>query len=707
MTAPTTAGRAFPRLKANVDVFRHIYQNEIWYVFHDRAMDRIVRVSALGGEFLAMLDGRRPSTEVLDDFIADHEGSPDAARQMQSFMKQMDGLGLLTGTGSSRIGVSESLAKQERSRTWKGFLKSPVSFRIPLLDPEPILRWLQPLTPWLFGAFGMSVWLAVVTLGAVLAALHWRELTEDFGDRVFSIENLAIAGIAYPAIKVIHESMHALALKHFGCEVRRMGLLFIAGIPVPYVDASMSMTLVNKYSRILVAGAGIIAELFLFGIAAMLWVASEPGLLHNFCYNILILTGLSTLLFNGNPLQRYDGYYMMCDLIEIPDLGSRAARFVGVLGKRWILGDTKAALPRASAYERGWFVGYGVASSIYRTVLIVTIALYIADAFPFVGAALAIWTMAGAASGPLTAVYRAMRASTAGGRLRVAGRIGLLVLLIGIGLFVIPTPSAVVSQGYIELPDENLIKSQANGKLEVLRVASGESVVAGTVIAELDNPNIDSRLVHAKATVREMEATYLQASATSRVQAGIARERLDQSRQELAAVQFEKDGLAIRSTLAGTVVVVNPEDLPGRWIARGEMLGFIRPVDAPIVRTVIPQWQIDRVRRFAKSVSVRMSYDPQHQIKGEIARIVPAANDVLPNPVLSLDGGGSYAVTTRDAEGAHTAEILFRIDIQLADRLPIDYFSGRADVRFDLGLEPLGWQLLRTARLVFLRHFHA
>jgi putative peptide zinc metalloprotease protein len=707
MMPSATAGKTFPRLKANVDVFRHIYQNEIWYVFHDRAMDRIVRVSALGGEFLAMLDGRRPAAAVLDDFIADHDGSPDAARQMQSFLKQMDGLGLLTGTGSSRIGVSESLAKQERSRSWKGFLKSPVSFRIPLIDPEPVLRLLQPLTPWLFGALGMSVWLAVVTLGAILAALHWTELTEDFGDRVFSLENLAVAGIAYPAIKVIHESMHALALKHYGCEVRRMGLLFIAGIPVPYVDASMSMTLVDKYARILVAGAGIIAELFLFGLAAVIWVASEPGLVHTFCYNVLILTGLSTLLFNGNPLQRYDGYYMMCDLIEIPDLGSRAARFVGVLCKRWILGDSKAVLPRASTYERGWFVGYGVASSIYRTTLIVTIALYIADAFPFVGAALAIWTLAGAAAGPLMAVYRAVREPSGTGKLRLVARLGLLITILGVGLFAIPAPSAVVSQGYVELPDENLIKSQANGKLGELRVASGDTVAAGTVIAVLENPNVDSRLVHAKATVREMEATYLQASATSRVQAGIARERLDQSRQELAAVQFEKDGLAVRSSLAGTVVITAPEDLPGRWIARGETLGFIRPQDAPVVRTVIPQWQIDRVRRFARSVSVRMSYDPESQIAGKIARIVPAASDVLPNQVLSLDGGGTYAVTTRDAEGAHTAEILFRVDIQLAKRLPIDYFSGRADVRFDLGLEPIGWQLLRTARLVFLRHFHA
>ena len=699
--------RPFPRLKANVDVFRHLYRGEVWYVFHDRALDRIFRVSETGGEFLASMDGRRPMQDVMADFFERRDATPEDELQMRMFLRQIDGLGLLAGVKTSRVGLAERQAEQARKNKFKGFLKSPVTFRIPLIDPEPVLRVLAPLTPWLFGMFGLSVWLFVVLAGGAVAALHWHELSEDFIDRVFSLQNLVVAGAAYPAIKIVHEMMHALALKYYGCEVRRMGLIFVAGIPVPYVDASMSMTLADKYARILVAGAGVMAELFLFGIAAMLWSVSEPGLLHTLCYNIVILTGVSTLLFNGNPLQRYDGYYAMCDLVEIPDLGSRAARYLGYLGRRWVLGEASAVAPRASHEERIWFIIYGIASSIYRTTLVVTIALYIADTFPIAGAVLALWTLGGAAIGPVSAVTSSVRKARSGDGRRILSRLAVIIGAVLVFLFLIPVPSAVVTQGYVLLPEENQIRSRSSGILGELKAASGDTVEVGSLVAVLQSRELETRLARTQAAVEEMSAAYSQASASSRVQAGIARERLEQSRKEFAAAQAEFDGLGVRSPLKGVLVITNPQDLPGHWIGRGDVLAIVRPDGPTIVRTVVPQWQIDNVRRLTRSVSVRMSFDPLVRHEASILRIVPAATDVLPSPVLSLEGGGSFAVTNRDAEGMHTAEVLFRVDIQLNETLPLDYFNGRADVRFDLGLESPGMQMLRAIRLVFLRHFHA
>ncbi len=697
--------RRYPHLKSHVDVFRHIYRGEVWYVFHDRVVDRIYRVSEFGGNLISALDGRRPVSDVIHDFFGAEE-DPQEEQQLRHFMRQIDNLGLLAGGQLSRLGAPERQATMARWRAVTNFFKSPISFRVSLIDPEPILKIVAPVTPWLFGRLGMLVWLITVVAGAWVASQHWHELGKDIIDRVFSLQNLAVAGIAYPFIKVVHESMHALALKHYGCEVRRMGIILVAGIPIPYVDATMSMTLPDKYARMMVAGAGVIAELFLFAIATFLWTATEPGLFRTVCYNIIILTGVSTLLFNGNPLQRYDGYYMLCDFIEMPDLGSRSVAYIGYLAKTYLLG-VKAIPPRIGPGERRWFVVYGIASWIYRTILTVNIALYVADTFPFVGAFLSIWTLIGAILAPLTAIGVSLQKSTWRSGALLVGRLVLIGAVIGGLLFVLPMPSGVVGQGYVLLPEDAQVKADTSGTLKSWSVSSGQVVEAGEVIAVLNSPAVESRLARVRAEVAEMQATYTQGASISAAQAGISKERLDQSRKELAAAEGEFSNLKIRSPRHGVIVITDPQDQIGNWIPRGETVGIIRPDGAPVVRTVVPQWQIDRVRQGSGSVSVRIAFDPLTVRQGHVLRVVPAATDVLPNPVLSLEGGGTYAVTTRDQEGQHTAEILFRVDIQLADSLPLDYFNGRADVRFDLGYEPLGFQLIRDARLVFLRHFHA
>ena len=126
--------RPFPRLKANVDVFRHLYRGEVWYVFHDRALDRIFRVSETGGEFLASMDGRRPMQDVMADFFERRDATPEDELQMRMFLRQIDGLGLLAGVKTSRVGLAERQAEQARKNKFKGFLKSPVPFRFPLID---------------------------------------------------------------------------------------------------------------------------------------------------------------------------------------------------------------------------------------------------------------------------------------------------------------------------------------------------------------------------------------------------------------------------------------------------------------------------------------------------------------------------------------------------------------------------------------------
>src|SRR5262249_62290953 len=169
-------------------------------------------------------------------------------------------------------------------------------------------------------------WLAVVLPAIVLPAVHWGDLTRDIVDRLFSARTLIAVWLLFPVIKALHELGHAFATKTFGGEVHDMGVMLLVFTPVPYVDASSASGFENKWRRALVGAAGMIVELFVAALALYLWLAAEPGLLSAVAYNTILIAGVTTLLFNGNPRLRCDGYEILAGLLEITDLRvSRAA----------------------------------------------------------------------------------------------------------------------------------------------------------------------------------------------------------------------------------------------------------------------------------------------------------------------------------------------------------------------------------------------
>ncbi|MBV8835104.1 MAG: hypothetical protein JO000_01065, partial [Alphaproteobacteria bacterium] len=629
------------------------------------------------------------------------------ASDTQRFFSQLNALGLL------RTGATPSVAEIERKRaatarrSLVSLIKSPLFLRIPLLDPTPILRHLDAIRPYLFGAPGLAIWLVVTAIGALIGAMHWHELTADLTDRLLSMENLAVAWAVYPAIKVAHEMMHALALRHYGGEVRRMGIIVVAFVPVPYVDASASMTFTNRNWRMLVAGAGVLTELFLCALALIGWTLSEPSLFRTVCYNVFLITGLSTLLFNGNPLQRYDGYYILTDLIGIPGLGTRSAQKMSYLARRYLLADANAKPPRATPSENVWFTLYGPASFIYRTALMISIALYVQAQYPAIGVALIAWTAIGMTIGPANAIATAIRSPQPGARGRSLQRLGLIATVLGLLLFVAPAPFGAVVYGTVWLPDEANARARAAGRIATILVKPDQPVSEGDPLIELVNADVDKRVGVAEAKLREMQASYTQAVARDRVQAAIFSDKVRQATEELEQAELVRRGLVVRSPAGGKLVIQDFDSLAGRYLAKGEAVAMVWNPEAAIVRALVPLWQIDLVRDRTRSVAIKPAYDPSASFPGTIVRTSPSASDQLASPILALEGGGPFAAT-RDRDGSYRMpEAMFQVDVRIDKPLPVDFLNGVAHVRFDLGWEPIGFQIFRKIRLAFLRHFHA
>ena len=258
--------------------------------------------------------------------------------------------------------------------------------RVPLLDPNHFLeRWKQ-VFGWIFSKLGLLLWCILLGFGLYIIIPNFKMLVQQNSD-VLNPENLPFLYLSFIIIKVVHEFCHAFACKTFSKynqnagEVHKMGIMFLVFVPIPFVDASSAWAFRNKWHRAIVGLSGVMAELAIAAIAAIVWFYTSTGTLHIIAYNIIFVASVSTLLFNGNPLLRFDAYYVLVDITEIPNLGQRSTQFLYYLVKRFVWGVTHA-WNRLTWGERIWFVFYGLASTAYRIYISVRILLFLNDRLP-------------------------------------------------------------------------------------------------------------------------------------------------------------------------------------------------------------------------------------------------------------------------------------------------------------------------------------
>jgi putative peptide zinc metalloprotease protein len=729
VSAPTQAGQARPtqpvgarfgaghlRLKPHVDSYRHVYQGEVWYVFHDRAAHRYYRVSGAGAEVLGGLDGRRELDQVLTAIAARDQADMPEPEQVLQFIQQLHALDLLQTHEVPDVARLDARRDAMDRRRLLQALRSPLSLRIKLLDPTRILTWLLPWLGWIFSPAGLLLWLAVVSVGAVIGLMHWEVLTRDVTDRLLTVENLALAGAIYPVVKVLHEFGHGLALRRLGGETREIGIMFAAFIPVPYIDASAAAVLERRRDRMLVGAAGIMVEMFLGSLALLVWSQSEPGLVRAICYNLILISGFSTLLFNGNPLQRYDGYYILTDMLGIPGLGMRSTQYLAGLFRRHVVGDAAAPIPQVTPAERWWFLGYGPASFIYRLSLMLLISFYVAQRYPGIGLVLAAWSMLGYFAMPIwglaSFLRRSQGSSVRRGLLGLGGLAAALLLL----LFVVPAPRAVMAQGVVAMPDEAVVRAGVSGTLERLLVAPGAAVRQGEPVALLSSPMVVTRVAQDEARLAELRARRINAQATDPGRAEAMVQQIAQATQELAEARRDEAALTLRSPADGVLLVGRPDDLPGRFLIHGEGIGTVWDPARAVIRAMTSAADIAALRatlgegahpQATRPVALRLPWDALQSLPARVVSVVPEATEALPNPVLSVEGGGPFAVTRGRDNQARVDQPLFEVVLRGVAPLPVECLDARVPVRFALAPEPVGLQLWHGLRLLFLRRLHA
>lgn len=695
-----------PRLRNHVEIHRQIFRGGIWYVVQDQHTGKYHRIGQAANYLISQMNGRRTIEELWDATCQRFPDDPPTQPEVIHLLSQLHNADLVAGEVTPDLDEMGRRHYKQSRQALLARIRNPLAMRFPLLDPDRFLDATVWLVRPLFTVWGFLAWLVLVIAGIVLAGMNWEPLTRDIADKVLSAENIVLILLAFPLVKATHEMGHAYAAKVWGGEVHEIGVMVLVLIPVPYVDASASASFPEKRRRAVVGGAGIMVELALAAVAMIFWVNAEPGLLRAFAFNVMLIGGVSTLLFNGNPLLRFDGYFVLADLVEIPNLGTRSNKYFWYLVQRYILGVRDAESPITGRGERPWLFFYTVCAFVYRVFISIAISLFIASKLFFIGIILAAWALANVFVFPVVKGMRYLVTSNAlrGQRRRALGISAGLVAVIVWVLFAVPVPYATRAEAVVLMEDQSIIRARTEGFISHVSRSEGQ-VAPGDLVIRVEDPDLETRARLIQTRREELHLRMDRARARNPVQVASLAEQLVFMDSRLEAIEDRLASLDVRVGVEGTVVVPNSSDLPGMYVDKGQVLGYVIPPVSPRLRVAVSQAVAELVRGRTGAIETRFQRDLSRSIGAKIVSAAPEGLPVAPSLALTTEAGGPFALDPADPTRQRTLQSLFIFDLVLDESIR-PMVGERAIIRFDHGTEAIAFRISRGVRQLFLREFN-
>lgn len=679
-------------LRSSTRVRRQYFRGELWMVLENPFSNQFFRLQPAAYEFVARLRPQKTVEEVWQECLARF---PQDAPSQESVIQLLAQLYFANLLQYDLAGDSAQLFDRYRKRRQREFglnLLNIMFMRFPLFDPDRFLVNAMPLVRWLIGPVGALLWLAVVGLALMVVAENFSTLRVQT-EGVLAPGNLLLLYLALILIKSCHELGHASFCRRFGGEVHVLGVMLMVFTPMPYVDATSSWGFRSRWQRTLVGAAGMIVEIFLAALAVFVWSRTGPGTLHSLAYNIMFVASVSTVIFNANPLLRFDGYYILSDLLEIPNLNQRAVHQLRHLGERCLFGVKKSRSPAENRREAAWFTAYGITSGIYRVIVFAGVLFAVADRFLIIGIVMAVVCLISWVTVPLVRFARYLVASPQLDRVRLravavtAGLAAAVVALLGI----VPMPHRVLAPGVVRAVQRTELVNETAGQVEALLVKPGEAVTPGQPMLRLVNPELGTELSGAEARLEEINARLLRAMKQESADIAPLTSLKAASQAQLRKLTEDLAGLVVRAPHAGVWVAPGIEEYAGRWLNRGTSLGLVvNPGAYEFVATVM---QEDVEALFAghiRGAGVRLRGDAGARVPVNRWRVIQGEQRTLPSAALGWKAGGEVPVDAEDNYGNRAQEPFFEILAPLEPQPQVALLDGRSGkIRFALDPEPL------------------
>ncbi len=548
---------------------RQHYLGKTYWVVKDPVGLQYFRFQEEEFAILQMLDGTVSMDEIKQRFEDEFPPQKITLDELQQFLGMLHRSGLVVAdvTGQGR---QLRLRRDKRKRQeWLQTLGNILCIRFKGFDPERLLNWLYPFCRWFFtlpaAVFCILLALAALTLVIVEFDVFRAKLPEFH--QFFNIHNAFLLAITLAVTKVFHEFGHGLACKHFGGECHEIGIMVLVLTPCLYCNVSDSWMLPNKWHRAMIGAAGIYVELLLASICTFLWWFSTPGLLNNLCLNVMFICSVSTVLFNANPLLRYDGYYILADLTEIPNLRQKATTILSRKMGELCLGLEMPEDPFLPQSNQLFFALYSLAAAAYRWVVAFSICWFLYKLFQsyhlkFVGqlvVAASLWALF------FTPIYQLGKFFYVPGRLdkvkkpHMYATLSVLAALVLAVLF-LPLPHSVVATFEIQARDAKPVYIDVAGKLTSIAITPGQQVQQGAQLGQLQNIDLElemAKLSQAASQYRTKLDTLRRLGISNRhAQAQVPQvlEALKTTEEQLQKKDADLKRLCLTAPIAGTVL---------------------------------------------------------------------------------------------------------------------------------------------------------
>ncbi len=638
------------RLRPDLAVRRERDGDGVCWIIEDRLNSSFYRFGEDEYTFVSYLDGRVTAAEALEQTVRarpDCSLNEGSARALCQWLVAADLV--------QRSGRTVAPTGLQQFQLVLGKL-NPFFIRIPLCRPNRLLERLEPRTRWLFSPFVVVCCVVLILASLTRLAIHgdafWRS-TEG----IFSAGRPLGLLVCWVLLKIIHETGHGLVCKRYGGYVRDAGIMLILFVPVAFIDVTSAWRFRSKWQRILTSAAGMYVELVVAALAALCWDADSQTPMNQWLANCVIMASVTTVLFNANPLMRFDGYYILSDWLALPNLYTRGVQYLRGVIRRIYFGTGPAPLAAQSA---SLFVKvYALASWLWRITVVFGLIVGAAAMFHGAGIVLAAFGVIAWCAVPVMRTVLFLIRGTPQERPR-RWRFAVACAITAAGsatlCHVTPWPLASAAPAVVEYAPLTVVRATGAGFIREVRVANGDPVSAGDVLIvmqnemlELEIEKLELELSQSKLRLRryrngeEMSEFKTEASYAH----GLAKQ-LAEKRQQL-------ERLTVPAPRSGRVLRRHLETAIGTYLHEGDEI--VQIGDEASKELLISLSQAD-VEDHAAVLSVPVEADVPGgmTLVCPISKVSPRASTTPIHLSLCAVNGGPLPVQRR---GDHNSELEF------------------------------------------------
>ncbi|MFW5915122.1 MAG: efflux RND transporter periplasmic adaptor subunit [Planctomycetota bacterium] len=542
-----------PPIRSDLEIYPQYYRGELRYVLKDPVGQDFYRLGE--AEYLVIKCFQQGmGVERTQQEIKEQMGVELPTTEIYKFAHQLRGSNMLKSKGMEDVRELSRHAEKLRKQKIKSVLSNYLFITIPMWDPDDLLEKFLPVFRFFMRPIFFLMWLIFAGIATWIIATNFSTLVANAFTLLSGWNLLILSGVVF-SVKVFHELGHAFTCKHFGGEVHAIGPAFLVFQPAMYTDATDAWQFPSKWARMGVTAAGLIAELFMASVAAIVWLTSEPGFLKQLSYTTMVVCTVHSIMFNGNPLLRFDGYYVLTDLVEIPNLRQKATQYLGYLFDRYFLGVQEEHGPPVKEKDVHTLVIYGILRGIYRIFIILSIGFFLYSLFEPLGIFMWVSSAYGMIVMPVYQHGRDLARKYRAGSVKIRYMLILLLAISAVaGLFFMPIPYSVEAPCVVSPADMSVLRAPTEARVTEVLVSEGEQVRADQPLVQLKSNELETAIKRIRHQIAEMQVRMRQALENEPTEHAIHRQEKKQLEEELKDLEEKRERLTLRAPVDGVVM---------------------------------------------------------------------------------------------------------------------------------------------------------